>query len=98
VYSVAALGVAEATAANQPQQLPLPFPFADNDNGEIMSSVEAAEVLGITTQTLRRWIVVGRPMVGRKRKGELKVKTIGGRYEFEAASVRALAKQLAGWS
>ena len=57
-----------------------------------------AEALGITTQTLRRWIVVGRPMVGRKRKGELKVKTIGGRYEFEAASVRALAKQLAGWS
>ncbi len=75
-------------------------PAADNDNGEIMSSGEAAVELGITTQTLRRWIDVGRPIVGRKRKrkGELRVKTIGGRYVFEAASVRALAKQLAGWS
>jgi len=81
----------------KPDALP---PAADNDNGEIMSSGEAAVELGITTQTLRRWIDVGRPIVGRKRKrkDELKVKTIGGRYVFEAASVRALAKQLAGWS
>ena len=59
-----------------------------------------AEALGITTQTLRRWIEYGRPIVGRKRKrrGELRVKTIGGRYIFEAASDRALAKHLNDWS
>ena len=35
------------------------LPVADNDNSEIMSTSEAATELGITTQTLRRWVIEG---------------------------------------
>jgi hypothetical protein len=96
VYSVAALGVAEAIAAKQPQQLPLPFPFADNDNEEWLSSFKAAKILGVTPPTLRNWLYYGRPVVGlrRKKHKELIAKVIGGHLKFEAASVHALAKTI----
>jgi hypothetical protein len=94
VYSVAALGVAEATAAKQPQRLPLPF--ADNDNEECLSSFEVAKILGVTPPTLRNWLYYGRPIVGqrRKKRKELNAKMIGGHLKFEAASVHALAKKI----
>ena len=94
MYSVAALGVAEATAAKRPQQLPLPF--ADNDNEEWLSSFKAAKILGVTPPTLRNWLYYGRPVVGlrRKKRKELNAKMIGGHLKFEAASVHALAKKI----
>ena len=74
------------------------LPAVNNSNSEINSSAEAAEGPGTTSQTLRQRIEVGRPIAGRERKDLLKVKTICGRYVFEAASVRALSKKLASWS
>ena len=92
MYSVAALGVAERTAAKRSQQLP--FPFADNNNEEWLSSFKAAKILSVTPPTLRNWLYYGRPVVGlrRKKRKELNAKMIGGHLKFEAASVHALAK------
>ena len=94
MYSVAALGVAEATVAKRPQQLPLPF--ADNDNEEWLSSSKAAKILGVTPPTLRNWLYYGRPVVGlhRKKRKELNAKMVGGHLKFKAASVHALAKKI----
>lgn len=94
VYSVAALGVAEATATKQLQQLPLPF--ADNDNEEWLSSFKVAKILGVTPPTLRNWLYYGRPVVGlrRKKRKELNAKMVGGHLKSKAASVHALAKKI----
>ena len=94
MYSVAALGVAEATAAKRPQQSPLPF--ADNDNEEWLSSFKAAKNLGVTPPTLRNWLYYGHPVVGlrRKKRKKLNAKMIGGHLKSETASVHALAKNI----
>ena len=94
VYTAGALGVAAARALRRPEQKPPPP--AQNDNSYLLSTDEAAVVIGITPQTLRRWVVEGRSIVGRRRKlkGELKVRQIGGHLKFEPASVTNLANKL----
>ena len=69
---------------------------AQNDNSYLLSTGEAALVIGTTPQTLRKWVVEGRSIVGRRRKlkGELKVRQIGGHLKFEPASVTNLANKL----
>ncbi len=87
VYTAGALGVAAARALRRPAQ---------NDNSYLLSTDEAAVVIGTTPQTLRNWVVEGRSIVGRRRKlkGELKVRQIGGHLKFEPASVTNLANKL----
>jgi len=60
-----------------------------------LSSVEAARIIEVTVQTLRKWVYEGRPVVGlrRKKRKELNVKKISGHLKFQAASVNALAKK-----
>ena len=98
IYTAGALGVAEIKATRQPQQKSLPLP--ENDNDKLLSSVEAARIIGVTVQTLRRWVYEGRPVVGlrQKKHNELKVKKIKGHLKFEAASVHALAKKISAFT
>ena len=82
IYTGGALGVAEIKAARQPQQKSLPLP--KNDNDKLLSSVEAARIIGVTVQTLRKWVCEDRPVVGlrRKKRKELNVKKISGHLKF----------------
>ena len=90
--------MAEIKAARQPQQKSLPLP--ENDNDKLLSSVEAARIIGVTVQTLRKWVYEGRPVVGlrRKKRKELNVKKISGHLKFQAASVNALAKKISAFT
>ena len=98
VWKAGALGVAEAKASRRPEQKSLPL--AENDNDKLLSTIEAAKILGVTVQTLRKWVCGGRPVVGlrRKKHNELRLKKIRGHLKFEAASVHALAKKISAFT
>ena len=90
--------MAEIKAARQPQQKSLPLP--ENDNDKLLSSVEAARIIGVTVQALSKWGYEGRPVIGlrRKKREELNVKKISGHLKFDAASVNALVKIISAFT
>ena len=93
---VAKIIVTETAELNAVKAARQDKPKAGNDNTSFLTSAEAADVLEVSTHTLRKWVREGCPVIGRvrKKRNELNVRQISGHLRFEAASVHALADKI----